>query len=267
MNPTAPGPGGAPRPAGSDARRLRDLLRSHILHGGHPDGRLPSEPELIREYRASRTAVREALALLREEGLVERLRGVGTHAVCHAVTTRLAEAHGIAAPDPREAVAHEVRVRVLDRSALAAPDAVAERLGVPAGSPCLRYEYLSLRDGQPVFVATNYTLLPEGERLLQVPFRTDWYALLSDAGLTVGQSEFLIGSGLADPTTAPLLGLAPGSPVMLLEQTIRDVDGRPWDLAFVAIRSDRFLFLSREFARPGALVEATAATVPTRRTP
>ncbi|WP_084703847.1 GntR family transcriptional regulator [Phaeacidiphilus oryzae] len=250
------------RPASADARRLRDLLRSHILHGGHPDGRLPSEPELMRRHSASRTAVREALALLRDEGLVERLRGVGTHAVCHSVTTRLAEAHGVAAPDPRQARAHEVRVRVLDRSALPAPDAVAERLGVPVGSPCIRYEYLSLRDGRPVFVATNYALAPEGERLLGVPFRTDWYRLLGDAGLTVGQSEFLIGSGLADSTNAPLLGLEPGSPVMLLEQIIRDPEGRPWDLAFVVIRSDRFLFLSQEFAE-----FAQSAPLPTRRNP
>ncbi len=60
------------------ARQLADLLRRQVLTGGYPDGSLPHEAALGTDYRASRNTVRQALDLLRAEGLVERLPGVGT---------------------------------------------------------------------------------------------------------------------------------------------------------------------------------------------
>lgn len=55
------------------ARQLADLLRHQVLTGGFPDGTLPHEAALGTDYRASRNTIRQALDLLRAEGLVERL--------------------------------------------------------------------------------------------------------------------------------------------------------------------------------------------------
>lgn len=58
----------ADRPA---YRQLADLLRSQITSGAlRPGQTLPSEQRLIQEYDVSRTTVRQAVALLRSEGLV-----------------------------------------------------------------------------------------------------------------------------------------------------------------------------------------------------
>jgi GntR family transcriptional regulator len=57
------------------ADRLRDQIRSGVLA---PDERLPSEPDLIRGYDASRNTVRLALALLTNQGLVVTRQGLGT---------------------------------------------------------------------------------------------------------------------------------------------------------------------------------------------
>ncbi|MBW8819794.1 MAG: GntR family transcriptional regulator, partial [Streptomyces sp.] len=53
------------------ARQLADLLRHQLLTGGFEDGTLPHETTLATDYRASRNTVRQALDLLRAEGLVE----------------------------------------------------------------------------------------------------------------------------------------------------------------------------------------------------
>jgi GntR family transcriptional regulator len=59
-------------------RQLADLLREQIVDGTlAPGDPLPSELRLAQEYGLSRTTVRQAIAILRAEGLinVERPRG------------------------------------------------------------------------------------------------------------------------------------------------------------------------------------------------
>jgi GntR family transcriptional regulator len=224
-------------------RRLRDALRSQILHGDFPGGLLPSEAELMAGHGTTRGVVREALTLLRQERLIERTQGVGTYAVHSATHTTLTEMHG--ATQSGGLLDTGMRPRILDRSAVQATPTVARRLGVEPGTPCLRYEYVAMIGEEPIGPATNYVLFPEAERLLDAPFRTHWYQLLDSAGIQMGASEFVMGCVLADATTAELAGVPEGSALLLVEQLIRDTDGRPWDLAFFYIRTDRFVFVSR----------------------
>src|SRR3989442_12170858 len=69
------------RPRGAErklSRRLFEQLAEQIKGGRLPPGaRLPTEQELTRAARVSRTVVREAVAALRAEGLVITRQGVG----------------------------------------------------------------------------------------------------------------------------------------------------------------------------------------------
>ncbi|WP_020578954.1 GntR family transcriptional regulator [Actinopolymorpha alba] len=59
-------------------RQLADLLRDRIAAGEFEAGdQLPSEAALGQHYDLARTAVRAALGVLRGEGLVEPVRGLG----------------------------------------------------------------------------------------------------------------------------------------------------------------------------------------------
>ncbi|HET8845350.1 MAG TPA: GntR family transcriptional regulator, partial [Ktedonobacteraceae bacterium] len=60
-------------------RQLTSDLRNRILNGQLAAGaRLPTDQELASEYQLSRDTVRQALALLADEGLIERIQGRGT---------------------------------------------------------------------------------------------------------------------------------------------------------------------------------------------
>lgn len=60
-------------------RQLTDVLRKEIESGRYPIGSLlPPEVELCEAYGVSRHTIRDAIRLLREAGLVERRRGLGT---------------------------------------------------------------------------------------------------------------------------------------------------------------------------------------------
>ncbi|HLZ57373.1 MAG TPA: GntR family transcriptional regulator [Ktedonosporobacter sp.] len=59
--------------------QLMTYFRERILDGRFPPGtRLPTELELAQEHQISRDTVRQALALLVSEGLLERVQGRGT---------------------------------------------------------------------------------------------------------------------------------------------------------------------------------------------
>lgn len=80
-----------PRQGGPRYRAVADELRRRMRSGVIPPGALlPSEPALIAEFAVSRGTVREAIALLRAEGLVVTEHGRGTYARPERPVRRLA---------------------------------------------------------------------------------------------------------------------------------------------------------------------------------
>ena len=89
--------------------QLQELIKEQIESGGwKPGDRLPSEPELARRYAVSRVVVRQALAILRDDGQIVRMQGRGTFVAEPKLDARAGGlARLLAAPRPPE-VAIEV---------------------------------------------------------------------------------------------------------------------------------------------------------------
>ncbi|MER7457224.1 GntR family transcriptional regulator [Micromonospora sp. NPDC126480] len=88
-------------------RQLADLLRDRIMSGDlAPGASLPSELRLAQEYGLSRTSVRQAIALLRSEGLVivEPPRGTFVRSMepSETVTLRKGDTASARMPTPAE---------------------------------------------------------------------------------------------------------------------------------------------------------------------
>lgn len=68
--------------------RVASALRSRVLAGEVPPGqKLPTEAQLTAEYGVSRTVVREAIATLAADGLVEARQGAGVFVSGHPAST------------------------------------------------------------------------------------------------------------------------------------------------------------------------------------
>src|SRR5580704_8765269 len=128
-------------------QQIADRLRDQITRGMlEPEDRLPSEPDLVRQYDASRNTVRLALALLTNQGLVVTRQGLGTfvQAPPKPFTALLSRvkgppsslhaslAHPVLGPDP--ATPETVRVLVETVQATAS---VAEKLAIEPGAPVI----------------------------------------------------------------------------------------------------------------------------------
>ena len=217
------------------ARRVRDLLRAAIVLEELPAGPLPGEAQLMLSFAASRQVVRDALALLRDEGLVKRVPGAGTLSVASKVRHSFSSIHG---PDPvrhAETVSH----RILHTSREVAAPRVAEQLRMAPGSECGIVEYLTLVGGEPYYACTAY-VPPQLLDVVMLASRVDeWYSVYELAGFELGVTDQAVEAILADDVAAELLDVAPGAPLMLFERLVRDQSGVPLEYAFARVRGDR----------------------------
>ncbi|MEV4918372.1 GntR family transcriptional regulator [Streptomyces tirandamycinicus] len=220
-------------------RRIRDVLRTRILTGVYGTRPLPSETELAAELGASRNVVRDVLALLRIEGLVDRIPGVGTFVVSGKAVQGLDRLRGLA--ESFDTGCDRVVNQVLLADTVPATPTVAERLELDPGTEVIALERVRLLDGQPLSLDASYLPADIGRPLLEMDLaRHDIFELLEgELGFPLGAAALSIEAIAADRTVADLLRVADGFPLLFLERLTYTNAGRPIDLEFVRFRGDR----------------------------
>ncbi|MYW07056.1 UTRA domain-containing protein [Streptomyces sp. SID2563] len=220
------------------ARLLADLLRHQVRTGAFPGGVLPYEDVIGRDYRVSRNTVRQALDLLRGEGVVERQPGVGTVVVAEKYPHALDRLQGLAETLREHGrVTNEVRTV----GPVPAPAPVARRLGLAEHTDVLYIERRRLLNGLPLSLDLTYVPMDLGAGLLGADLEnTDVFRLLESlAGQRLGDADITLEAVNADAHSAAVLEVPRGSAVLMLERLTRLADGRPVDLEFIRFRGDR----------------------------
>ncbi|MEJ8280446.1 UTRA domain-containing protein [Pseudonocardia spirodelae] len=220
-----PVPSPIPRVRACDARRVRDLLRVAVSARARTGGLLPREDELMVGYGVPRAAVRSALELLRAEGLL-RPGPAAYRVVARPEYPGRTAVTGTATRLPRW----------LERTGVAAPDVLADWLGVPVGSPCLRTESVSSTAGGGAVLETHYLAAGAAAPLLALPAAGPFDRQLAEAGLHPVRARTRSGPVPADPDSARLLGVATGSTLLGAERTLTGDDGRV--VAVTLLRAD-----------------------------
>lgn len=202
-------------------------------------GALPSEVELMLEFGATRNVVREALGLLRDEGLVERLQGAGTFVVTEKILHRFDVLRGVGDGFPNRR--HRMRGELPTIARITAPKPVAEQLGLGAAAECLRVDAWVAFDEVPFSLATSYLPVALEEAVRDATFNGDWYELLESIGLRLETSSMSVEATIADDVVGPWLGVAVGAPLVLFTRLILGADAKPVEYGFVRVRADRVL--------------------------
>ncbi|WP_280507566.1 GntR family transcriptional regulator [Nocardia flavorosea] len=232
----------ARRTRADQARRVADILR-HQIHDGTVGDTLPGEQQLATEHRTSRNTIRDALALLRDEGLIDRAPRVGTRVAVqkfdHGLDALLSlqetlEGHGT--------VRNEVRVG----QRITAPPVVARRLGLEPGKQVVYLERLRYLGDRPLSLDLTYLAPDIGARVLDHDLaHTDVFVLLEQlSGQPLGSADLAVEAIPADRHTAANLDVPAGAPLLMLERLTRLDDGTPVDLEYIRMRGDRITLRS-----------------------
>ncbi len=219
------------------ARRVADILR-HQIHAGTVGDALPGEQDLAAEHRTSRNTIRDALALLRDEGLIDRAPRVGTRVAARKFDHGLDALLGLQETlEGRGTVRNEVRTG----QHITAPPVVARRLGLAPGEPVVYLERLRYLGDQPLSLDLTYLTPDIGARVLDHDLaHTDVFVLLEElSGQSLGSADLTVEAIPADRHTAATLDVSAGAPLLMLERLTRLEDGTPVDLEYIRMRGDR----------------------------
>jgi GntR family transcriptional regulator len=223
------------------ARRVADVVRQQIHAGAYADG-LPAELELAAEFSVSRNTVREALAVLKHEGLIDRGPKVGTHVAQRKYSHGLDALLGL-----KETFKHlgEVRNEVRAAMPVTAPPAVARRLRLEPGEQVVFVERLRYLGDLPLSLDLTYLAPDIGARILEsalesVLEKQDIFALIEQvSGQRLGSASLALEAIPADAHSAATLQVPDGAALLMLERLTSLDDGRPVDLEYIRMRGDR----------------------------
>lgn len=235
-------------------RQIADHLRDAINNGElAPGEQLPSERDLMTQYDAARGTVRQAIALLRAEGLIETEHGKGAFvrkrpAVQRVAHDRFLRRHrqaGNAAYLAEMATAGRVpEVEVLEVGQYTAPADIANRLGVEEGEPVLLRSRRYLADGFPMELATSYVpwSIAEGTQMVEANTGPGGiYARIEERGHQLEHFAEEVTARMPSPEEARALRLMPGVPVIGVVRTAYDSEGEAVEVCDTVMAADRYV--------------------------
>lgn len=219
------------------ARQVADVLRHQVRDGVYADG-LPGEADLVAEFSVSRNTVREALTILKAEGLIDRGPRVGTHVAQRKYDHGL---HALVGLKETFKDYGEVRNEVRAATHLPAPAAVARRLQLIPGEPIVFIERLRYLGDLPLSLDLTYLAPDIGAAVLEHSLETnDVFALIEQVtARRLGSADIALEAVSADPHTAATLDIPAGGAILMLERLATLDDGRPVDLEYIRLRGDR----------------------------
>lgn len=209
---------------------LAAALRQRIIAGEwQPGSALPAEQTLAGQHGVALGTMRQALALLVEQRLIERIHGRGTFV--RAGLSGAPMLRFFRFGDGSGANVGEMpKSRIASRQTLPASDAVAHMLGLTPGDPVLRLKRLRLLDGVPRLTEEIWLALPLCAAL-QSGDTADWGELLYPhmavvCGVHVHRVVDRISFGQLGAADAKALQLPTTHPCAIVQRQAFDLSGR-----------------------------------------
>lgn len=232
-------------------RKIADDLRAAIKRGEYQPGqRIPGENQLMEQYGFSRNTVRDALAVLREEGLTDTRRGAGNFVrkfeyILRNANDRLSRKQW---GEGRSIWSSEMQGRPSDSDTtveeVEAPEPIAGALGIPAGSRVWRRHRVHRSGKRAIQLSTSYlpAELVDGSPITDVntgPGGT--YARLLDLGHPPAYFREDVRARMPLRDEAQILKLAAGVPVIHIVRTAFEEGGRPLEVNEMILDANSYL--------------------------
>lgn len=227
-------------------RAIADRLRRDIREGRlAPGARLPTEQDLTTHYAVSRHTAREALQLLRHEGLIIRRRGAGT--IVASPDERSSFSQSIDGVEALTQYAKAARLEISSFAPLRASE--AERLNVPDQHAWIAINGVRRvkREARPIAstkILVRADLCPP--RAVLETWRGAINALIAErSGIAAARIEQTIAAVALNKREAALLDATPMAPALRTVRRYFDTHGALFQLSVSVHPGDRFIYTMR----------------------
>jgi GntR family transcriptional regulator len=203
----------------------RDVRKGELIDG---EGRLMTEAELGRHFGVSRITIRNAIAPLVSEGMLERARGRGTFVRSNQPENWVGRLMGFS--ETIRDAGYQAGAKVLQQGMINRHDeGVREQLQERA---VWQLKRLRFADNTPIaiehaFYPPDIGIELEKRDLISIIM----YSVLEhELGHEIEEAKQTIGASLTDATSAKLLGVKAGSPLLSIERLTLGKNGRALEL-------------------------------------
>jgi GntR family transcriptional regulator len=246
-------------------QQVADQLRAAIARGDYqPGAALPTEAQLMKQYGLSRTTIRQALGLLRSEGLIVALHGSGTFVrERSSVTVPLSRYGGVLRPDsslgPWEAACkaqgipgHVQMISVTNESA---DPELAQWLEISDGAEVVHRVRHMLAHDQVVQIQEAWLPLDlvQGTPLAHdAKVEGGTYGALIAAGHSPATADEHVTARMPTADEAAILQAGAGVPVLVVHRTTRGAGRQVLEALRVTATADRTALLYDNLPLPTA---------------
>ena len=219
-------------------REIERYLRS-LVEGARPGHPLPSEAELCERFSVSRMTVRQALAELTNDGLVERRRGQGTFVAHRPVHRRPGVFLSFTEEMNRRGM--QATSRLLSAGLDDPRRSETLDLGLAPDSQVVRVVRVRLADGVPVALE-DAALVPELGWVLDEDLGGgSLHGALAGRGTVATRATGTITARLARASETELLDLTPQSALLVELRILFDQQGRVFERTETRYAADRYV--------------------------
>ncbi|HOB34617.1 MAG: GntR family transcriptional regulator [Firmicutes bacterium] len=194
---------------------ISESIENDIKSGKYREtGKLPTEDELIRQYRVSRNTIRKAVDILVKRGIIMPIQGSGMF-LRKAPTdgcVNLEVFHGLTAGFSDR----KVEAQVVDFKLLEADAQLAEVMECAVGTPVYHVQRLRLVDGKRFVVEYSYfnkDVIPYLS--VEIARGSIYRYITEDLKKQIGYVDRVIEAGRLSKHDAELLGLEEGDPALI----------------------------------------------------
>jgi GntR family transcriptional regulator len=233
-------------------RQVAGDIRKKIVAGEyHPGDQLPSERELVESYGVSRPTIRDAVGLLRAEGVLVAEHGRGVFVKPPATVQRLSRSRlsKKARQENKGAFLGDAAAGGFVPSTTVkirfdpADDRTAALLGIEPGEEVTVRDRVMRADRLAVQIAVSR--LPRKFTRGTAMEKTDTgpggaYARLEEAGHTFAPFEETVRARMPTPEETATLQLAEGVPVLHVTRVARNTDGIALEVNDMVLAGDRY---------------------------
>jgi len=222
-------------------RQIADRMRLAINNGDFDEtGMMPPEMVLAARFGVNRHTVRSAMAALADEGIVRPIQGIGTRIerrdrLRFPISKRTRFSQGLGNQ------ARDIEGRMLEAATEVSPSIVAEALGLPTGTFCVRMETVNSADKRPISRATHYFPVDRFGEIGGIFERT---CSVTAAFRELGVTDYVrrsteISAIHAEGDDIRHLKLSPGAIILVATAVNTDLAGTPIQFSRTRFAADR----------------------------